>query len=80
MASRGARRTRTQRGSARRLLLINAGTGTIAAIALGIDATSGVPGVLTVFGVRAVVSGGAQLVVVRSSATTGRCCSPTGCQ
>ena len=64
MASRGARRTRTQRGSARGLLLINAGTSTIAAIALGIAATSGVPAVLTVFGVWAVVSGGARLVVV----------------
>ncbi|WP_328519762.1 hypothetical protein [Kribbella sp. NBC_00359] len=63
MASRGARRTRTQRGSARGLLLINAGTSTIADIALGIAATSGVPAVLT-FGVWAVVSGGARLVVV----------------
>jgi uncharacterized membrane protein HdeD (DUF308 family) len=55
---------RTQRGTSRRLLLINTGTSTIAAIALGIAATSGVPAVLAVFGVWALVSGGAQLVVV----------------
>ena len=55
---------RTQRGTAQRLLLINTGTSIIAAIALGIAATSGVPTVLAVFGVWALVSGGAQLVVV----------------
>jgi uncharacterized membrane protein HdeD (DUF308 family) len=55
---------RSQHGSARRLLLINAGTSTIAAAALGVAATRGVAAVFTVFGVWAAVSGAAQLVVV----------------
>src|SRR4029450_8138464 len=55
---------RTQHGSARQLLLLNAGTSTIAAAALGVAATRSVAAVFTVFGVWAAVSGAAQLVVV----------------
>jgi uncharacterized membrane protein HdeD (DUF308 family) len=55
---------RTQHGSARQLLLLNAGTSTIAAVALGVAATRSVAAVFTVFGVWAAVSGAAQLVVV----------------
>lgn len=55
---------RTQHGSARQWLLLNAGTSTVAAIALGLATTRSVAAVLTVFGVWAAVSGAAQLVVV----------------
>jgi uncharacterized membrane protein HdeD (DUF308 family) len=55
---------RSQHGSARRLLLVNAGASTVAAAALGVAATRGVAAVFTVFGVWAAVSGAAQLVVV----------------
>ena len=52
---------RTQRGSARKILLAGAATSAIAAVALGIAATGGVADALAVFGVWAVVSGAAQL-------------------
>jgi uncharacterized membrane protein HdeD (DUF308 family) len=55
---------RTQQGSARQLLLVNAVTSTIAAIALGVAATRSVAAAFAVFGVWAAVSGAAQLVVV----------------
>jgi uncharacterized membrane protein HdeD (DUF308 family) len=54
---------RSQRGSARRLLLADAAVSTIAAIALGVAATGTVANVLAVFGVWAAISGAAQLVV-----------------
>ena len=54
---------RSQHGSARQWLLINAGTSTIAAVALGVAATRDVAVVFVVFGVWAAVSGAAQLVV-----------------
>jgi uncharacterized membrane protein HdeD (DUF308 family) len=53
---------RTERGSARRLLLANAASSTVAALALGIAATGSVANVLAVFGVWAAVSGAAQLI------------------
>jgi uncharacterized membrane protein HdeD (DUF308 family) len=55
---------RSQRGPARQWLLVNAGTSTVAAIALGVAATKCVAAAFTVFGVWAVVGGAAQLVVV----------------
>jgi uncharacterized membrane protein HdeD (DUF308 family) len=55
---------RTQHGSARQLLLVNAGTSTVAAAALGVAATGNVRSVFAVFGIWAAVSGVAQLVVV----------------
>jgi hypothetical protein len=55
---------RSQHGSARQWLLVNAGSSTVAAIALGVAATSGVTAVFAVFGVWAAVSGAAQLIVV----------------
>jgi uncharacterized membrane protein HdeD (DUF308 family) len=55
---------RSQHGSARQLLLINAGSSIVAAVALGVAATRGIAAVFTVFGVWAAVSGAAQLVVV----------------
>jgi uncharacterized membrane protein HdeD (DUF308 family) len=54
---------RSQRGSARQWLLINAGTSILAAVALGVAATRGVAAAFVVFGVWAAVSGAAQLVV-----------------
>ncbi|GAB3171799.1 membrane protein [Micromonospora palomenae] len=54
---------RSQRGSARQLLLVNTGTSTIAAVALGVAATGSVASVFAAFGVWAVVSGAVQLVV-----------------
>jgi hypothetical protein len=54
----------TQHGSARQWLLVNAGTSTVAAIALGVAATRSVVAVFMVIGVWAAVSGAAQLVVV----------------
>ena len=72
---------RSQHGSARQLLLANAGSSIVAAVALGVAATGSVASVLAVFGVWAAVSGAAQLVVVlpaaRGSATSGHCCLPT---
>jgi uncharacterized membrane protein HdeD (DUF308 family) len=54
---------RTQHGSARRLLLAGAAVSAVAAIALAIAATGSVADVLAVFGVWAILSGGAQVVV-----------------
>jgi uncharacterized membrane protein HdeD (DUF308 family) len=54
---------RSQRGSARRLLLAGAASSVVAAAALAIAATGRVADVLAVFGVWAVLSGAAQLVV-----------------
>ena len=56
---------RSQRGSARRLLLGGAATSAIAAVALAVAATGSVADVLAVFGVWALVSGAAQFVVAR---------------
>jgi hypothetical protein len=53
---------RSQHGSARQWLLVNAGTSTVASIALGVAATRGVADVFVVFGVWAAVSGAAQLI------------------
>jgi uncharacterized membrane protein HdeD (DUF308 family) len=54
---------RSQRGSARRLLLAGAAVSAVAAAALAIAATGSVANVLAVFGVWAVLSGAAQIVV-----------------
>jgi uncharacterized membrane protein HdeD (DUF308 family) len=54
---------RSQRGSARRLLLGGAATSAIAAVALAVAASGSVADVLAVFGVWALVSGAAQFVV-----------------
>jgi uncharacterized membrane protein HdeD (DUF308 family) len=54
---------RSQHGSARQLLLLNAASSTVAAIALGVAATGNAAAVFAVFGVWAAVSGAAQLVV-----------------
>jgi uncharacterized membrane protein HdeD (DUF308 family) len=54
---------RTQRGSARQILLAGAATSAIAAVALGVAATGSVADALAVFGVWAFVSGAAQLTV-----------------
>jgi uncharacterized membrane protein HdeD (DUF308 family) len=54
---------RSQRGSARRLLLAGAASSAVAAAALAIAATGSVADVLAVFGVWAILSGAAQLVV-----------------
>jgi uncharacterized membrane protein HdeD (DUF308 family) len=54
---------RSQHGSARQLLLLNAASSTVAAIALGVAATENAATVFAVFGVWAAVSGAAQLVV-----------------
>lgn len=53
---------RSQHGPARRTLLIDAGTSTVAAVALAIAATGSVANVLAVFGVWALLAGAAQLV------------------
>jgi uncharacterized membrane protein HdeD (DUF308 family) len=50
---------RSQRGSTRRLMLANAA---VSAVALGVAATGSVAAVLAVFGVRAGITGAAQLV------------------
>ena len=64
---------RGQDGPARRLLLANAATSAVAAVALGVSATAGVAETLAVFGVWAAVSGAAQLVVaLRRRAQFGR--------
>jgi uncharacterized membrane protein HdeD (DUF308 family) len=54
---------RTQRGSARLILLAGAATSAIAAVALGVAATGTVADALAVFGVWAFLSGSAQLAV-----------------
>ena len=54
---------RGQQGSARRLLLADAAVSVAAAVALGVAATGTVANVFAVFGVWALVSGAAQLVV-----------------
>jgi uncharacterized membrane protein HdeD (DUF308 family) len=54
---------RGQRGSARRLLLAGAAVSAVAAAALAVAATGSVADVLAVFGVWAVISGAAQVVV-----------------
>jgi uncharacterized membrane protein HdeD (DUF308 family) len=54
---------RGQEGSARQLLLANAAVSIVAAVALGVAATGTVANVLVVFGVWALLSGAAQLVV-----------------
>ena len=54
---------RSQYGSARRLLVANAAGSAVAAVALAVAATASVTAGLAVFGVWAVVSGAAQLVV-----------------
>ena len=59
---------RSQHGSARQWLLINAGTSTVAAVALGVAPTPGVAAALAVFGIWAAVSGAAQLVVILRAA------------
>jgi uncharacterized membrane protein HdeD (DUF308 family) len=56
---------RSQHGSARRLLLAGAATSALAAAALAVAATGTVANVLAVFGVWAIVSGVAQVVVAR---------------
>jgi uncharacterized membrane protein HdeD (DUF308 family) len=55
---------RTQHGSARQLLLANAAVSGVAAVALGVAATGTVADVFAVFGVWALLTGAAQLVVV----------------
>ena len=63
---------RSQHGSARQWLLINAGASTVAAIALGVAATSGVAAVFVVFGVWAAVSGaGSSSSLLRRRAQLG---------
>jgi uncharacterized membrane protein HdeD (DUF308 family) len=63
---------RSQRGSARRLLLGGAAVSAVAAAALAVAATGTVADVLAVFGVWAVVSGVAQVVVaLRRRAQSG---------
>jgi uncharacterized membrane protein HdeD (DUF308 family) len=54
---------RNQRGSARQLLLANAAVSAVAALALGVAATGSVADALAVFGVWALVTGAAQVVV-----------------
>jgi uncharacterized membrane protein HdeD (DUF308 family) len=64
---------RGQRGSARQLLALNAAVSALAAVALGIAATGDIGDVFYVFGVWALLSGGAQLVVaIRRRMQLGR--------
>jgi len=64
---------RGQRGSARQLLEVNAAVSAVTAVALGIAATGDKGDVLAVFGVWAVLTGGAQVVVaIRRRAVLGR--------
>lgn len=64
---------RSQLGSARRILLANAAGSTLAAVALAVAATDGVAAALAVFGIWAITSGAAQLVVaVRRRALLGK--------
>jgi uncharacterized membrane protein HdeD (DUF308 family) len=54
---------RSQRGSARRVLLAGAAVSAVAAAALAVAATASVADVLAVFGVWAILSGAAQVIV-----------------
>jgi uncharacterized membrane protein HdeD (DUF308 family) len=64
---------RSQRGSARRLLLAGAAVSAVAAAALAVAATGSVADVFAVFGVWALLSGAAQFVVaLRRRAQFGR--------
>jgi uncharacterized membrane protein HdeD (DUF308 family) len=64
---------RGQQRSARQLLELNAAVSLVAAVALGIAATGDKGDVLVVFGVWALLTGGAQLVVaIRRRAILGR--------
>ena len=64
---------RGQQGSARQVLQLNAAVSAVAAVALGIAATGDKGDVLAVFGVWALLAGGAQLVVaIRRRAIFGR--------
>ena len=64
---------RGQQGSARRLLLAGAAVSAVAAVALGVAATGTVANVFAVFGVWALLSGAAQLVVaLRRRAQLGK--------
>ena len=64
---------RGQQGSARRVLLAGAAVSLVAAVALGVAATGTVANVFAVFGVWALVSGAAQLVVaLRRRAQLGK--------
>jgi uncharacterized membrane protein HdeD (DUF308 family) len=64
---------RGQQGSARQLLEVNAAVSAVTAVALGIAATGDKGDVLAVFGVWAVLTGGAQVVVaVRRRMVLGR--------
>jgi len=64
---------RRQQGSTRQLLELNAAVSAAAAVALGIAATGDKGDVLAVFGVWALVAGGAQLVVaIRRRMILGR--------
>jgi uncharacterized membrane protein HdeD (DUF308 family) len=64
---------RGQQGSARQLLELNAAVSAVAAVALGIAATGDKGDVLVVFGVWALLAGGAQLVVaIRRRMILGR--------
>jgi uncharacterized membrane protein HdeD (DUF308 family) len=64
---------RRQRGSARQLLELNVAVSVVAAVALGIAATGDKGDVLYVFGVWALLTGGAQLVVaIRRRVQFGR--------
>jgi uncharacterized membrane protein HdeD (DUF308 family) len=64
---------RSQHGSARQWLLINAGSSILAAVALGVAATRSVAAAFAVFGVWAAVSGAAQLLVaLRRRAQLGK--------
>ena len=56
---------RNQHGSARQILLGDAAVSTVAAVALGVAATGSVANVLAVFGVWAIITGAAQLVLLR---------------
>ena len=64
---------RGQDGSARQLLELNAGLSAVAAVALAIATTGGTIDVLAVFGVWALLAGGAQFVVaIRRRTALGR--------
>jgi uncharacterized membrane protein HdeD (DUF308 family) len=64
---------RQEPGPARRLLELNAAVSVVAAVALGIAATGDIGDVFYVFGVWALLSGGAQLVVaIRRRMQLGR--------
>jgi uncharacterized membrane protein HdeD (DUF308 family) len=65
--------SRGQQGSARQLLELNAAVSAVTAVAVGLAATGDKGDVLAVFGVWAVLTGGAQVVVaIRRRAVLGR--------